>query len=192
MVPHATVAPEPRPTSALARALPWAVAARVRRRRGAAVGAVAHADAGGSSAGAAGRRFGTDVSLPAPGRAEQCRDLARRHATGLRLGHAHEAVHPPARSTESHRASGNAGGAAPFFSPDGQWVGFSSGGKVNKISVEGGAVVPLGERGHVVGASWGEDGSIFVSPTRNLLRIRDGGGAPRDCRRTAQRRTARC
>ena len=41
---------------------------------------------------------------------------------------------------------GTQGAAAPFFSPDGQWVGFVAGGKVNKISVEGGAVVPLGTR----------------------------------------------
>ena len=40
---------------------------------------------------------------------------------------------------------GTQGVVAPFFSPDGQWVGFSSGGKLNKISVEGGAMVPLAD-----------------------------------------------
>ncbi len=40
---------------------------------------------------------------------------------------------------------GTQGANYPFFSPDGQWVGFSSAGKLNKISVEGGAVVPLGD-----------------------------------------------
>ena len=67
---------------------------------------------------------------------------------------------------------------APFFSPDGQWVGFVSLGRVNKISVEGGAVVPLGDIG-LVGASWGQDGSIFVGQfAKGLLRIPDGGGPP--------------
>ena len=67
---------------------------------------------------------------------------------------------------------------APFFSPDGQWVGFLSLGRVNKISVEGGAVVPLGDIGSV-GASWGQDGSIFVGQfAKGLLRIPDGGGPP--------------
>ena len=39
---------------------------------------------------------------------------------------------------------GTQGAARPFFSPDGQWVGFVAGGKVNKVAVNGGAVVPLG------------------------------------------------
>ena len=46
--------------------------------------------------------LGADVSLPLPGAGGQCRHLPRWHAAGLRLGHAHEAVHPPARSTEGH------------------------------------------------------------------------------------------
>jgi serine/threonine-protein kinase len=67
----------------------------------------------------------------------------------------------------------------PFFSPDGQWVGFAANGKVNKISVEGGAMVPLGEAGHA-GASWAEDGSIFVSEAfgKGLLQFPAAGGAP--------------
>jgi eukaryotic-like serine/threonine-protein kinase len=32
----------------------------------------------------------------------------------------------------------------PFFSPDGQWIGFAAGGKLKKISVVGGAAVTLG------------------------------------------------
>ncbi len=69
------------------------------------VGAVACGDAGGSSAGAAGRRFGHGCVLARPGGSgEQRRHLSRRHAAGLRLGHTHEAVHAPAGSTEGHRA----------------------------------------------------------------------------------------
>jgi serine/threonine protein kinase len=69
----------------------------------------------------------------------------------------------------------------PFFSPDGQWVGFTIGNRLNKISVEGGAVVPLADiAGGPAGASWGEDGSIIVSEAyvRGLLRIPAGGGPP--------------
>ncbi len=73
---------------------------------------------------------------------------------------------------------GTQGASIPFFSPDGQWIGFQSTGKLNKISVEGGAVVPLGEFGGA-GVSWGEDGDIFMSVRRKgLVRIRDGGGPP--------------
>jgi len=70
--------------------------------------------------------------------------------------------------------------AAPFFSPDGQWVGFSVRGKVNKISIEGGAVVPLADVNNFSGASWDEDGSILLGegPGGDLVRIPSGGGTP--------------
>ena len=35
------------------------------------------------------------------------------------------------------------GATSPFFSPDSQWIGFVAGGKVRKISVEGGAEISL-------------------------------------------------
>ncbi|HYL36063.1 MAG TPA: protein kinase [Bryobacteraceae bacterium] len=71
-------------------------------------------------------------------------------------------------------------GVAPFFSADSQWIGFETGSfKLNKISVEGGAVVPLGDFSGGGGASWGEDGNIFLGVReKGLVRIRDGGGAP--------------
>jgi serine/threonine-protein kinase len=75
---------------------------------------------------------------------------------------------------------GTQGASRPFFSPDGQWVGFPTLGKLNKISVEGGAVVPLGDVNfaNFGGASWGEDGSIVLSELlgKGLLRIPAAGG----------------
>ena len=112
---------------------------------------------------------------------EQRCDLPRWDAAGIRIGHADKAVHSAAGSTESHRASGNPGAIAPFFSPDGQWIGFLAIGKANKISVEGGAIVPLpmGDAGFTIGgASWGEDGNILVATQKGLVRIHDGGGQP--------------
>jgi eukaryotic-like serine/threonine-protein kinase len=41
--------------------------------------------------------------------------------------------------------SGTEGASGPFFSPDGHWLGFAAGGKLNKISVDGGAVIPLAD-----------------------------------------------
>ena len=75
---------------------------------------------------------------------------------------------------------GTTGAIGPFFSPDGQWVGFFAGGKFNKISVEGGAVVPLAAANGSAGASWGQDGSIILGGSFNagLTRIPSGGGAP--------------
>ena len=39
--------------------------------------------------------------------------------------------------------AGTDGAEGPFFAPDGQWIGFFAGGKLKKIAVTGGAVVPL-------------------------------------------------
>src|SRR5258708_6736047 len=65
---------------------------------------------------------------------------------------------------------GTQGAVAPFFSADGQWIGFQTADKQNKISVEGGAVVSLGDIGPFRGASWGEDGNIFIGGQKGLLR----------------------
>jgi len=69
---------------------------------------------------------------------------------------------------------------SPFFSPDGQWVGFTANGKLGKISVEGGAVVPLqNDAPNSNGASWGEDGNIVQALLlRGLFRIPAAGGNP--------------
>jgi serine/threonine-protein kinase len=73
---------------------------------------------------------------------------------------------------------GTQGAIEPFFSPDGQWIGFQSTGKLNKISVEGGAVVPLGDFAFA-GASWGEDGYIYMGVrAKGLVRIGESGGTP--------------
>jgi Tol biopolymer transport system component/predicted Ser/Thr protein kinase len=70
----------------------------------------------------------------------------------------------------------------PFFSPDGQWIGFFADGKMKKISVQGGAAVALCDAAFTRGASWGEDGSIIVanfsSPGIGLSRVPAAGGTP--------------
>jgi serine/threonine protein kinase/Tol biopolymer transport system component len=74
---------------------------------------------------------------------------------------------------------GTQGTIRAFFSPDGQWIGFYGNNKLSKISVEGGAIVPLAETPNFAGASWSEDGSIFVSvpfTKGGLLRIPAGEG----------------
>ena len=75
--------------------------------------------------------------------------------------------------------SGTQGASQPFFSPDGKWVGFGARSKVNKISVDGGPVVPVGAiYENFSGASWAEDGSIFVGDAagKGLLQQPDAGG----------------
>jgi serine/threonine-protein kinase len=67
----------------------------------------------------------------------------------------------------------------PFFSPDGEWIGFFADGKLKKISVKGGAAVTLCDAPGVGGASWGDDGNIIVAlGNTGLWRISSSGGTP--------------
>ena len=45
----------------------------------------------------------------------------------------------PMDTQEARPISGTEGASEPFFSPDGQWIGFFADGKLKKISVNGGA-----------------------------------------------------
>src|SRR5262249_20135787 len=56
--------------------------------------------------------------------------------------------------------AGTENAGTPFFSPDGEWIGFTADGKLKKISVQGGAAVTLCDAAQVRGASWGDDGNI--------------------------------
>ena len=66
----------------------------------------------------------------------------------------------------------------PFFSPDGQWIGFFAGGKLMKIGVQGGAPVTLCDVASPRGGSWGEDGEIIVATSGGtiLSRVSSSGG----------------
>ncbi|HET9830286.1 MAG TPA: protein kinase, partial [Vicinamibacterales bacterium] len=74
----------------------------------------------------------------------------------------------------------------PFFSPDGQWIGFFSiaDGKLKKVPVAGGSAVPICDTDSFTsrGASWGDDQSIVFNPYSqawtNLLRVASAGGKP--------------
>jgi serine/threonine-protein kinase len=77
---------------------------------------------------------------------------------------------------------GTEGATGPFFSSDGQWIGFSSGGlpgnQINKVSIEGGAVVTVTNTAGGA-AAWDRDGSVIVGvPGRGLMRISPDGGQP--------------
>jgi Tol biopolymer transport system component/tRNA A-37 threonylcarbamoyl transferase component Bud32 len=73
------------------------------------------------------------------------------------------------------------GAAIPFFSPDSRWFGFFAGGKLRKMSVEGGKAVTLCDARNPRGASWGEDGNIvFAAENRAALsRVSSSGGEPK-------------
>jgi len=74
-----------------------------------------------------------------------------------------------------------AGASSPFFSPDGQWIGFVAGGKLRKISVEGGSEIALCDAAaSYTGADWGEDGNIIASlrVSGGLSQVSSAGGVP--------------
>jgi eukaryotic-like serine/threonine-protein kinase len=66
----------------------------------------------------------------------------------------------------------------PFFSPDGQWVAFFASGKLKKVSLRGGPVIPLCDAPGVGGGNWAEDGTIIISVNFTLSRIPAAGGVP--------------
>ncbi len=76
---------------------------------------------------------------------------------------------------------GTEGGDEPFFSPDGEWLGFVAGGKLKKTALRGGTPVTLAAAALIRGAAWGDDGTIVFAPTVNapLFRIPAAGGEPR-------------
>ena len=86
---------------------------------------------------------------------------------------------------------GTEGGVDPFFSPDGQWLGFMAGavpgggvipvqeGKLKKVPIGGGPATTLGDATNR-GASWGVDNTIVFATTATggLWRVPASGGTP--------------
>jgi len=73
---------------------------------------------------------------------------------------------------------GTEGGASPFFSPDGQWIGFFADGKLKKIAVGGAALQALADAPYQRGGSWGSDGYIYFAPANSsgIWRVNESGG----------------
>ncbi len=63
---------------------------------------------------------------------------------------------------------GSEGARAPFFSPDGEWIGFFTSRSLQKVSLRGGPPVRVGGTPPVTrGGVWLPDNSIIVSPTQS-------------------------
>ena len=75
---------------------------------------------------------------------------------------------------------GTEGASTPFFSPDGEWIGFASNGQLRKVSIAGGpptALCPIST--FMRGGSWGSDDQIVFSVDNvGLLRVPAAGGTP--------------
>ena len=68
---------------------------------------------------------------------------------------------------------------SPFFSPDGQWVGYwAATGQLKKMAVSGGAPVILCEATNPFGVSWGLDDTILFGQPAGIMRVSANGGIP--------------
>ena len=73
----------------------------------------------------------------------------------------------------------------PFFSPDGEWLGFFAGGKLKKVSLRGGSPLTLCEVGSEwYGGAWNsQDTIVFTASEKSaplgLYRVAAAGGAPK-------------
>ena len=76
---------------------------------------------------------------------------------------------------------GTEGGAGPFLSPDGEWIGFWANGQLKKVRIEGGPPVTLCDTFRPpYGASWGPSGTIVYGQyAGGILEISADGGEPR-------------
>jgi serine/threonine-protein kinase len=83
---------------------------------------------------------------------------------------------------DSTALPGTDGAANPFFSPDGQWVGFFAGGKLKKIALSGGQPVSVCDAPSSRGEAWSLDDVIFFTPSSGsgLWRVAAGGGKPEE------------
>jgi serine/threonine-protein kinase len=72
------------------------------------------------------------------------------------------------------------GGQAPFFSPDGRWLGFVSENWLRKVATDGGSSFPLAEAQGAGGGTWMENGDIVYAPiySSGLFRVSADGGEP--------------
>ncbi len=75
---------------------------------------------------------------------------------------------------------GTEGARNPFFSPDGQWIGFWSDRKLKKTPISGGVPIVICEASDMLGGSWGDNGNILLSLTAEpkLWLVPSSGGTP--------------
>jgi len=76
--------------------------------------------------------------------------------------------------------AGTEDATAPFFSPDGNWIGFFAQGLLRKIPLTGGTPVDICNASLAVAGTWGDDGTIVFSTLTpaHLMRVDANGGTP--------------
>jgi eukaryotic-like serine/threonine-protein kinase len=80
---------------------------------------------------------------------------------------------------EARPIEGTAGARSPFFSPDGQWIGFFAEGKLKKVQIAGGPAQTICDDVTAQrGAAWSENDTIVLTPefAGGLSRVSARGG----------------
>jgi Tol biopolymer transport system component len=69
---------------------------------------------------------------------------------------------------------------APFWSPDGRWVGFFAQGRLKKVSLDGGPALTIATISNLLGATWNRDNVIVLAPVNRtvLHKVSAFGGTP--------------
>ncbi|HXN20132.1 MAG TPA: protein kinase [Candidatus Binatus sp.] len=88
---------------------------------------------------------------------------------------------------ESTPIPGTEGAFCPFFSPNGEWLGFASEDfKLKKMSVRGGTSIVLADEVAPTGAMWADDDTIYYAKSffSGLYAVPAGGGQPKQVTQT--------
>ncbi|HYE86134.1 MAG TPA: protein kinase, partial [Vicinamibacterales bacterium] len=100
-----------------------------------------------------------------------------------RVGPTSKLYRRPLDAAMATAIDGTDGAIAPFFSPDGNWIGFvaeeAARLRVKKVAVAGGPAVTLCDvPTQFWGASWADDGTIFFGARGGLFKVPSDGGLP--------------
>src|ERR1700730_15500885 len=123
---------------------------------------------------------GQQLAVPDTGPAVALSPDGTHLAYVVRQGGTRQLYLPALGSRQSRPSPARVGVSYLFFSPDGQWLGFFAGGKLKKVSVNGGAALILCDVSDDFGASWGSLGTILFENFAGgpLQQVSDAGGTP--------------
>jgi serine/threonine-protein kinase len=110
----------------------------------------------------------------------------RRLAFVARLGDRQQLWVRRLAEDEARPVPGTEGADNPFFSPDGQAIGFWSAGAIRRVALDGGPPVEICPAAGIGGATWAApDEILFAATAGGLMRVALGSGVPEPLTRPA-------